>query len=299
MRPPSASAASPSAMTSETPSVALKAGEASAQVHPGHGCLIGALRLGDQELLWRHGQPRTLRSTNSRGAASAEEFDDEILIGGWFPMFPSAGLPDDNTQQHGWAPRVSWDIAHQTTSAVTALARGPFLNGGTASLRRVITLTDTALRVDTRIINEDNHDDGLFTFGEHPCFARSTFAGSALAVNGRTLSIAPANPDRHAGHHHTTGTEASMTTASESWRFRVIDVAGSLPYWLLWENYEADELTRADTFAWEPSSSPGAGIEQARHADALIRLSPGSSTDFAVRCEWTPVVDNDHLESVT
>lgn len=280
-----------------TATVTLAAGEATAEVYPGHGCLIGSLRISTIELLWRDGQPRLLQPTASRGDASATEFDEGILIGGWFPMFPSAGLPDTATQQHGWAPRVSWSVRHRTSHTVTAIANGPFLHGGDALLERTISLTRTSLTARTRITNQGTRS-GSFTFGEHPCFARSAFAGSALEVNDRRLSDVPASPDSRSQHHQAEGNQAVMTTVTGAHRLRLHDTLGTLPFWLLWENYRSEELRRADTFAWEPCTSPGTGIEDARRAGAILELAPQASASFELSCHWSCVVDNKHLESV-
>ncbi|MCZ4302491.1 hypothetical protein [Microbacterium oxydans] len=266
------------------PTCTLRAGRARATVAPGHGCLIVDLDPGTGNVLWVDGRsPRMLESSALLGEESAREFDEDVLLGGWFPMFPAAGLPTAGTQQHGWAPRVAWTAVERTATRLVCTATGAFLNGGVAEVTRAIRLEPDALIVSSTVRNAG---DGMrfFTWGEHPCFSRDVFARGRAGFAGDEVAV-PGDANGTAGHLCFSGTTASVTGPGVS--LTLTDQAGTLPHWLLWYNYAADELRRADTLAWEPSTAAGLGIGDALAEGAIQWLRPDQYFRTAIRCEWT------------
>ena len=265
----------------------LQAGAARASIVPAHGCLIHELDPGTGNVLWTDGRcPRALQPSGVVGEESAREFDEEILVGGWFPMFPGAGLPTATTSQHGWAPRVTWSLVERTASRVVCAVTGPFLDGGTAELTRAIELESGALTVSTTVRNAGGGVRS-FTWGEHPCFSRERFADGRAVFAGEPLAAIPAHADGAAGHRARSAHGASAALVGEHVSIALTDAAGTLGHWLLWYNYAAAELPRADTLAWEPSTAPGLGVGEAIAAGAVERLARGESLRTVIRCEWT------------
>lgn len=269
-----------------TPRV-LGAGGTRVTVVPEHGCLIAEIDPGRGNLLWTDGrEPRRLEPSGIVGEASAREFDEEVLVGGWFPMFPSAGIPTATTQQHGWAPRVAWTVRDGSEAHVVCGVTGPFLDGGVAELTRTVRLGPDALTVST-VVRNAGRGVRSFTWGEHPCFARAVFAEGHAVFEGERVVAVPRSADGGAGHLSRQARGASAAVVGREGAVTLIDEAETLPHWLLWYNYAADELPRADTLAWEPSTAAGLGVGEALAAGGVQRLGPGESFHATLRCEWT------------
>ncbi len=266
---------------------ALRAGGVRVSIAPAHGCLIQGIELGAGNILWTDGRsPRMLAPSTLLGPESAREFDDEVLIGGWFPMFPSAGVPTPETQQHGWAPRVPWAVTEHDETRLVCVAEGPFLDGGRAEVTRMIRLDPDALTV-TSTVRNAGRGVRTFTWGEHPCFSRSHFAGGSAGIGREPLVAVPANPNGAAGHITLRAPGAAASLGGPRGAVTLTDVEGTLAHWLLWINYAAVDLPRADTLAWEPSTAAGLGVGDAIAADAVERLGAGETFRASVRCEWT------------
>lgn len=265
----------------------LRAGRARATVVPAHGCLIHEFDPGGGDVLWSDGRrPRVLVPSELTGEESAQEFDEEVLVGGWFPMFPGAGLPTPSTAQHGWAPRVPWTMVAHADDRVVCVADGPFLDGGVAELTRTIALEDGALTVST-VVRNTGSGVRSFTWGEHPCFSRAFFAPGRVLFAGEPVVAVPAHADGGAGHIARHGAHATGALLGPAGSVTLRDVAGTLPHWLLWSNHAAADLPRADTIAWEPSTAAGLGVGDALAAGTVQRLEAGDVFHAVVRCEWT------------
>lgn len=265
----------------------LRADGARVTIAPAHGCLIEQIDPGDGNILWTDGRrPRLLEPSGLVGEESAREFDDDVLVGGWFPMFPNAGIPTPNTQQHGWAPRVRWTVVDRTPTRVVCVAKGPFLDGGVAEVMRTLDLEPDALTVSSTVRNAG---DGVrsFTWGEHPCFSRDRFAPGHAVFAGEWMAAVPGQANGAAGHNSRSGPKATASVVGPRQTVSLIDEAGTLPHWLYWYNYAAAELPRADTLAWEPSTAAGLGVADAMDADEVERLGPGETFQATLRCEWT------------
>lgn len=261
--------------------VRLSAGASAAVVHPAYGCLISSFEVEGVELLYsRGGVPSSLPPLGPPGRASERDFDDGIFRGGWFPMFPVAGMPDESTWQHGWAPRVAWEVGARRSDSLRSSAGGDFLDGGGARVVREIRLSRGALTVFTAITNSG---DGMrtYTFGEHPCFPRELFAGGAI-VSPEPLPLA-ARADGFTGHAQwATG---SLAVSGPPGGPTVTVAAEGLPFGVLWSSFAADDLPDVDCFAWEPCTSRGLGIVDARTSDSLTRIAPGETHRYRVRVE--------------
>lgn len=256
-------------------------------IAPAHGCLIAEIDPGAGNILWTDGRrPRVLEPSGVVGEDSAREFDEDVLVGGWFPMFPSAGVPTATTQQHGWAPRVGWTVVERTATRLVCVVTGPFLDGGIAEVTRTVHLEPDALTVSSTVRNAGTGTRS-FTWGEHPCFSRDRFAAGRAVFAGERMATVPRHADGAAGHiaRSAHGAAASIVGSHET--VTLIDEAGALPHWLFWYNYAAAELPRADTLAWEPSTAAGLGVGDAIAAGAVEWLNPGESFDVVLRCEWT------------
>lgn len=275
------------AMSAAAPLHVLVAGAARVSIAPGHGCLITEINPGGGNILWTDGRrPRLLRPSGVLGEESAREFDDDVLVGGWFPMFPTAGVPTRTTQQHGWAPRVEWSVVERTATRLVCTAAGRFLNGGVAEVTRIARLERHALTVSSTVRNRGT-EIGSFTWGEHPCFSRDLFAGGCAEFDTEPVATVPQRTNGAAGHVARSAPGAIASLVGPYGTVTLTDEAGTLPHWLLWYNYAADELPRADTLAWEPSTAAGLGVGDAIAADAVALLAPGDSFRATLRCEWT------------
>jgi hypothetical protein len=265
----------------------LRAGGARVSIAPAHGCLIQEIDHGEGNLLWTDGRrPRVLEQSGTVDEESAREFDEEVLIGGWFPMFPSAGVPTATTQQHGWAPRVAWAVVERSATRAVCVATGPFLDGGVAEVTRTIELEPDALTVSSTVRNAGTGVRS-FTWGEHPCFSRDLFAGGSAWFAGEQVATVPGHANRAAGHFARSIAGGTAAVLGRRIAIALSDEVGTLSHWLYWYNYEARELPRADTLAWEPSTAAGLGVGDAITADAVERLGAGQTFRASLRCEWT------------
>lgn len=261
--------------------VRLSAGGSSAVIHPGYGCLISSFEVEGVEFLYhRDGERSSLPPLGPRGRRSERDFDDGIFQGGWFPMFPVAGMPDDDTWQHGWAPRVSWHVLQQQRGRLRTSVGGDFLDGNGARVVREIRVTPGVLTVLTSITNE-SHDVRTYAFGEHPCLPRDLFAGGTV-VSPHRVPIA-GHADGSAGHAQ--WKTPALTLAAPAGGASVTITAEGLPFGVLWSNFASEELKDVDCIAWEPCTSRGLGITDARGYDSLTRISPGETQRYRVRID--------------
>ncbi|WP_348788858.1 hypothetical protein [Leifsonia sp. NPDC080035] len=264
--------------------VLLRAGETRATVHPDYGCLISSFAIGGVEFLYRREDaPSVLPPLGPPGRGSERDFDDGIFRGGWFPMFPVAGMPDDDTWQHGWAPRVAWRVSQEQGTRLRTEVSGDFLDGGGAAVTRDIRVAPGILTVTTSITNRGTGVRS-YTFGEHPCFPRALFAGGAV-VSPRRLPVA-AHADGWTGHARWMA--PSLTVAAPRGGPSVTVDAEGLPFGVLWSNYASEELPDVDCLAWEPCTSRGLGIVDARASRSVTSIRPGETQRYRVRIGGRP-----------
>lgn len=287
-------------------------------VAPQHGFVIASVALAgtDENLLWNPPEPSfealSLTDLGSPGDESIDRFDREVLAGGWFPMFPTAGLPGSAPDRwmHGEAPRIPWTVVEQSASHVTAAVETPVTR--IRVLRRVV-VTDDTVTVTTIAHNRSGQLQHV-TFGEHPCFSRAVFAGGELDIKPSgarvgsladppnallaeehafawpnafspvhgviDLSSIPSAPDGR--HDHVA--LAGVSTASISGPRHSLDLAWdseNLPNALLWQHFNpAGSPWEGDVFALEPTSAEGRTFDEAVAADSVRALADDETLRF-------------------
>lgn len=292
--------------------------------YPGHGFTIGSIldKTRGTELLWTvpHARFDDLDfELGPAGAASAATFDDGVLAGGWFPMFPTAGptnAPDRH--MHGELARIPWAVdavSKEVLRCSTKTPRSGF------SVSRTITVKGGSIRVETQARN-DSEDTQTVTFGEHPCFSRSVFADGAIEVvrgsrtwtstagdpsasrlpdgtlsqwplaedrQGRVVDLTTIPADADGRHDHFFVAPASLDVIlagrgdgpSISLRWD----REQMPQALIWEHFQpAKGLWGAagDVIAIEPTNSPRRTFEEAAALGGLTEVLPNESISF-----WT------------
>lgn len=283
--------------------------------YPEHGFVISAIRArgNDRNILWNpRGAsfgPLPLRELGPAGNESVDSFDSSMLAGGWFAMFPTAGLPgnSDDRWMHGEAARLAWHIVAKSESEVVCRLRTP-VSG--FELERSVKLESTTVIVSMTATNMSGSTQRI-TFGEHPCFSRDVFAGGSLLATPREaevtshadplnarlienarfawphapliaggtvdLSHIPLSPDRR--HDHVTlGNLGAL-------QIRGLDLSLSLswdhakmPNTLIWEHFRPiGSPWDGDVFAIEPSSAPGRTLTDATAASATTEIADKES----------------------
>lgn len=288
------------------------------ETYPEHGFVISSIRhkKDPRNLLWNPPtatfQALSKTYLGPSGSESIDTFDQNLLTGGWFPMFPTAGLPGDmpNRWMHGEAPRLAWDITDQKNGRVTCSMRTP--SSGFA-ITRMVSLEGDKVRVQTTAVNNSGTVQNV-SFGEHPCFSRDFFAGGVIAANPFRASVTshgdplrdslvefasfswPNAPtvgggmaDLSAIPEFANGRQCHVlleSPGSVSIRNSTVTVTASwdeeaLPYALLWQKFEpATGPESADVFAIEPSSSPGRTMSEAAEAGKVTAVAPGETISF-------------------
>lgn len=270
-------------------------------VAPQHGFVIASIELSDstENILWNppNSSLDALPSDDlgPSGDPSIQYFDREILAGGWFPMFPTAGLPGSDTERwmHGELPRLRWNVVEESDTHITAVVDTPATS---FNVQRTVRLIGDTISAATRVRNHSGRTQQV-TFGEHPCFSRKVFAHGVLEAAPRTvrvtspadlinarlvgdrefcwpnglmttgetvdLSVIPGAPDGRHDHISLSG----IKKATIRGRRHTVDLEWDLPHALLWQNFG-----NLDVFALEPMSAPGRTFDDAVAADAVTTL---------------------------
>lgn len=292
-------------------------------VHPGHGFAIGSIvdRATGEELLW-HPPGTSFRNLvdtlDPSGDASGRQYDREILAGGWFAMFPTAGLPAGHGWMHGEAPRIEWQITDdETDSAVSCRVELPFSR---LIVERTVRLRSSVVRVEMTARNPTDESVPI-TFGEHPCFPRALFAGGeidlprgsrvlttspvqaeagftrpdadsawpevAAAAGGFVdMSQIPAEPDGRHDHLSIEVPDGRLSLVGASRSVRLTWDAATLPHVLLWEHFlPQDSMWPGDVLGVEPVSARGRSMEDARLHGGLRMLDPGEVLNYWMELE--------------
>ena len=291
-------------------------------LYPEHGFVIGAIRhhTDPRNILWNPDgasfDPLPAADLGPAGDASVDTFDRQLLAGGWFAMFPNAGLPSDITQwMHGEAPRLAWKVISAADTEVTCALRTP---ASGFRVERTVRVDGNTVAVTTRAVN-DSGDTQQVAPGEHPCFSREVFAGGVLIADpdraevtshadelnatlaastpftwpnapllegGTTdLRVIPEEPDGR--HDHVTLTGSGRVTAVGS------TLAASLmwdqdafPHSLLWEHFQPlGSPWAGDVFAIEPAHAPGRTSADAAAANAVTTVAPGETVTSWVQLQ--------------
>ena len=291
------------------------------ECNPSHGFVISRIvdRREGQNLLWNPPRASLAGLTadlGPPGERSIASFDDGILAGGWFTMFPNSGLP--GTAQalwmHGEAARIPWTCVSKSATTVVCVVETPASH---FYLTRRVSIDGPRVTVSTSAVNRLGRPQ-LVTFGEHPCFARPLFAGGLLSVgpNARGYIPSVAQPDaaRYRGetafvwprvplvdggfedaakipvrpdgrHDHVvvdgTGGVVSIELPRSPSKITLKFDPATFPHVLFWQHY----LPKAspwpgDVFAIEPGTSPGRTFDEALAAGACQTVDVGASVRY-------------------
>jgi galactose mutarotase-like enzyme len=184
-------------------------------------------------------------------------------------------------------------------------------------VRRRVELARGELRVETAI---ESAAPASFTYGEHPCLWRQTFAGGRLELDARdawvpapsfTPERAVLRPGAHFAWPHAPGRRGPLdlaviperpdgrrdhacvelaspvvrVTAPGAGRALVLALdLQTTPYLLL--SFAYDDW---DMLAVEPVSAPGRGVDDAIAAGRVRSLAPGERFETAVVARWEDV----------
>lgn len=291
---------------------------------PGHGMLLTEMSPLRQEvnLLWQREDPPLQEFTEPAAATAAgDPFDETVFAGGWFGMFPNAGIPgvaDTNVQLHGTFPRHKWEVIDQGDTSLSCRLRAEGF-----SAVRTVSLDGASVRVATTVTNEDVNSQEV-SFGEHPCFDRSAFAGGRVELTAKSSFITPelSEPGSHRfvpgqqfgwpEAQDTNGRGARVDTIPsvadgthdhlciELDTVEIVlhapDLAGKVivrvdiehtPYLLFWRHFlPAGSPWAGDVFGIETMSTPGRTRDDARQASALTTLQAGGFLTWQLELLW-------------
>lgn len=298
--------------------IILRSEELLVDVYPERGFLIGQIRsiLVDRNLLWTKVPEESFRGElGPRGLASVARFHREFS-GGWFPMYPTAGLPgyigNEPTWHHGEAARLPWRVsASQDENRVRAEV---LLSGDRLNLVRMLSLDRATLTVRSQLTNMGD-SAVVWSAGEHPCFDRSAFAGGnilldsaqswipfphydplhaslcagsrfewphAPTLHGHRLDLSKVPHSRCKRHEHVALCLRSSDILVQAPELGInvrLSIDQNLPYMLLWEYFD-DKVH--DVFAVELCSASGRSVGEAFESDSMQVLEPGAMVEFGL-----------------
>ncbi|WP_375389675.1 DUF4432 family protein [uncultured Amnibacterium sp.] len=248
------------------------------------------------------------------GDRSSAEFERSVFAGGWFPMFPSVGPPggDARAWLHGEAPWLRWQVEVVTKDGIELRARTP---ASGLALTRWIHVSDERVLVRTEALNASGLHRRV-SWGEHPCFSRTAFAGgSVLVAPSLSRSASSADPARTRIPPSTRFAWPILSGLDDTLDFSVIPArsdgreehvlltipsgraalrapdlavevelewdAGSMPHALLWQHFRPDD-DGWDVFALEPASCRARTHAEADRAGHLVDLPPGAMARWAM-----------------
>jgi galactose mutarotase-like enzyme len=293
--------------------------------YPHHGFTIGSIvdKCLDQELLWRPSGSSFRKLTGGLGPSgplSNDYFDEQILAGGWFTMFPTSGpvTGDDTRWMHGELARISWDVVNHSPDQITCMATTPDTR---FNVTRTVTLRTRKISTSTTAVSTAPHDIPA-TFGEHPCFRREIFAGGKIdAERGSSAWVGSVGDPRHSQlqphqtflwpdalthdgsatdrssipigadgrHNHVViappnGT-VTLTTGTRS-GVRISWDTGTFSQALLWEHYKpASSPWDGDVLAVEPISAPSRTWDEAVAQGTTTIIRSGESLTYSCSIE--------------
>lgn len=304
--------------------IVLRTRELEVTCLPEHGMLLSEIvpaAIGVNLLWQRPNAPLHSFVEPAQASAMGDPFDAEVFAGGWFGMFPNAGIPganDADEQMHGSFPRFAWNVLqYDDTSLICELE----VEGLRAV--RTVQLDGTNVRVSTEVENRGATDREV-SFGEHPCFARSVFAGGELALRaarahttselsepGANRFLAgqdftwPIAVERLGGSARTDVIPVSadgshdhlcVTLADPEIILTAPDYAGSVRLssdltktaeLLFWRHFQPPGSPwHGDVFGIEMMSTPGRTRDDARAANALRWLRAGEKLSWSLEVQW-------------
>ena len=271
---------------SNVPGLVISSDRLTVTSHPEHGFHIVSVvdRSDGVELLWQRGtaSPRVLGDDlGPPGRPSVGTFDDDLLLGGWFLMFPSVGVPGSDDAEHwmhGEAPRLAWTRLEHTGNQLRCSVR----TTSAFEVVRTLTVLGSTLTVDTSISNR-SAEPLTWAMGEHPCFSRSAFAGGLVTSENESTAWRieiPMTPD-HRQRHTVLPTGGGIIRIAHPARPAVLRVDSAFyPAMLVWEDYAGHPGN--DVIAVEPATVPGRTTTEHTQAAAWRQLDPGRTARTAV-----------------
>lgn len=223
---------------------------------------------------------------------------------------------------HGEVMRLPWEVTYQDASCVEASVvtvrtpleltrRVEIRGGGVVVSERARNLAPMAVP---------------FVWGHHPCFDRATFAGGRLEIDVERAEVpapvfdeanntlasgasfefpkAPttsggirdvaAIPDVADGRHEQCALVVRkggvrVTAPNIGRAFSLVWSKQDFPYVLLWQDYRAEGMAfwgTCDTFAVEPSSSPGRSLDDAVASQTVRMLGPDGEAVVEMHARW-------------
>lgn len=296
---------------------------------PRHGFHVTRLveRRSGTNLLWRRHEGAIgpcSKDLGPPGEESHRTFDTDILQGGWFVMFPSAGKPGyldgARTWMHGEVARLPWDVLQADGGSITCEVSAPvsgFL------VRRTVSVAGGTVVAETTATNISKGTRSC-TFGEHPCLNAEAFAGGKVIVDvadcwlvdpqptssarplapgaGLTWPLAydtggdpvdvsrvPDAPDGRHDHVALRPRGPIVAATAPLLHGRLEQRADDrLPYVLLWRHFGATGsfLGAARVFAIEQVSAPGIGVEDAVRGHSVTVVPPGETVTYSFQVTW-------------
>ncbi|HEY7104344.1 MAG TPA: hypothetical protein VH573_22125 [Mycobacteriales bacterium] len=306
--------------------VVLRGGGLELSAYPGHGFVISQLTdaATGAGLLWTAGRPAEPcpADLGPPGAASVDRFERDLLVGGWFVMFPTVGLPGPGARgrwMHGEAARLPWTLTGLTTTSAVAEVRTP---ASGFQVTRSLRLDADGLTVRTVAVNRSDLVRPI-SYGEHPCLSRPAFAGGRLRIPASRVSVLPCVepaaatvpagpvpdwprvragdgqlvdlglvPSEPDGAHDHVSIELSAGTVeipapALGRRLQMSFDTPVLGHVLLWRHHaRPDRPGDADVFAVEPASAPGRSFPEAVAAGRVRLVGPGERVEFGLRLRW-------------
>lgn len=267
--------------------VHLRAGELEAEIMPGLGMTVVSLRRGSgPQLLYvtnmRIPRPVLLGPPGPESAATLAP----LLLGGWFEMNPTAGLPSNSSGAaayfHGEAIRKPWTVIDHGPDFLKARSTAC---GDALALARRISVEAGRLVVATQIRNVGTNSVTISP-GEHPCFPRELFAGGrleneTLEIASNPSSLIPPSADSSSGNA-TLRLRGPVTLRARDGRSLIVEPDGQAHQTVgVWWNY-VDDPNPTSPERWDCLA-----VEPLTHERAL---EPGetfnSKTALVVGAEW-------------
>lgn len=254
---------------------------------PKHGFVISEIvdLPANRSILWNPPNPpfEDLEETlTASGEDSINEFDEKILAGGWFVMFPNALLPGSHQDRwmHGEAPRLPWRVEHFDGISVSCTVDLP---SSQFRLQRVVSIDGPQITVRTNAVNESGEERQV-SFGEHPCFKREQFARGRL-LHGSRSELIPEIADGRNEHtliRSAVGVFELISPSSE----RSIQFSfdkNTMRQLLFWQYYLPESSKwPGDVFAVEPTSSCGLTWDEALETGSVTKVRPGEAVNWWV-----------------
>lgn len=291
---------------------------------PAHGMVlteIVPLEVGENLLWQRRDAPLHDFLSPAQATAEGDPFDEQVFAGGWFGMFPNAGIPgagDTDEQMHGTFPRFSWRVVQQSD---TTLACELEVDGLRAI--RMLRLEGATVRVETTVENRSGANREV-SYGEHPCFSRRVFADSEISLGAvrayTTPEVSEPGANRFAAgqefrwpfaeerlgaivradvipavadgsHDHLCVKLADpcieLTVPLHHAKVTVCSDLDATPHLLFWRHFRPPRSPwQGDVFGIEMMSTPGRTRDDARVGGALRWLRHGEELSWSLEIQW-------------